>query len=303
MARIQMKYLWDADPVAQYAAITTKDPYTLYILSNGYGYFGTIPLFNGAKQDLKVMNGGTLTSPETNKLYVLTDVTYNSAQLTGLYFYSGSAMVNYGDQIFGTYLTSKMVLDMIAEGYAGDNTTIPTTKAVVDLVNKALSENTVLTTKFFRKVESHVITSEDLSNANISIPSGVVAGDKGLLFTADTDGADGGEFWYYISLKDYIKIYDRADTNSIKMALDENSKFSATLNVASTETSIKVDSSGVSLLKTDTINEETPSAAKLVTEASMVTFIHDSVLTALNAAIDAALADTVTGSIDPEPTT
>lgn len=304
MAAIEfkMQIVWGADPSAQYAAIATKDQYTFYLLTNGYGYLGNVPLFNGNKQDLKVMDGGTLATPEVNKLYVLTGVTYNSETLTGLYFYSGSAMVNYGEQIFSTYLTSKIIKTMTAEGYTGDDGTIPSTKAVVDLVNKALSENTVLTAKFFRKVESHVITSEDLSNVNISIPDGVVAGDKGLLFTADNDGVDGNESWYYISLKDYIKIYDRVDTNSIKMGLDETGKFSATLNLATGENSIVVDSTGVYLSKTDVVNEETPSASKLVTESAMVTYVHDSVLTAVNAAVTEALQNKVTYSVNPPET-
>ena len=97
---------------------------------------------------------------------------------------------------------NNLITNMLSEGYTGDNTSIASTKAIVDYVTTKISNiSSILTTSFFRKVESHTITTEDLSNSSISIPEGTIEGDVGLLFTADTDGEDGGESYFFIPLK------------------------------------------------------------------------------------------------------
>lgn len=298
--KFKFKLLTGTDPQAQYDAIATKDALTFYLLGNGIGYLGDTPLFGGGAQKTVVMTSGTLTEPEAGKLYVLDSVTYGADTLTGLYFYDGTTMSSYSDELIATYINNMLVTDMTAEDYTGDDETIATTKAIMDLVGNVLSDSNLVNAAFFRKVESHTLTAEDLTNTAISLPEGSKEGDVGLLFTADNDDEDGNEQYYFISLVSYLtSTYTSADTNSIKMTLNpEGNIFTADLNVAATETSIVVDENGVSLNKTEAINEEAPATDKLVTEAALVDYIENSVLTAVNEAINEALADVVTYTID-----
>lgn len=48
-SKLIFRFLKNIDPQAQYDAITPKDPFTLYLLSNGVGYLGSIKIFDGAK--------------------------------------------------------------------------------------------------------------------------------------------------------------------------------------------------------------------------------------------------------------
>ena len=303
--KFKFKLLTGTDPQAQYDAISPKDALTFYLLNTGIGYLGETPLFGGGAQNTVVMTSGELTEPEAGKLYVLDNVTYNAETLTGLYFYDGSAMSSYSDELIGTYIENMLTKDMTAEGYAGDDKTIASTKAIMDLVNNRLSDSSIVNAAFFRKVESHTLTAEDLVDEAIQLPDGAKEGDVGLLFTADVDGEDGDEQYYFVSLVSYLTAtYDAKDTNSIKMSLDPNGNvFSADLNVAEAEKSIVVDENGVSLNKTTAIDEEAPSADKLVTEAVLVDYIQNSVLTAVNEAITEALADVVTYTVDDGTTT
>lgn len=299
--KFKFKLLTGSDPQAQYDAITSKDSLTFYLLGNGVGYLGTTPLFGGGAQNTVVMTSGTLTSPEAGKLYVLSNVTYSSDTLTGLYFYDGSKLNSFSDELIATYIQSILTTNISGEGYIGDDKTIASTKAVMDLINTRLSDSSIVNAAFFRKVESHTLTDEDLTNSAIQLPAGAKKGDVGLLFTADTDGEDGGETYYFISLVSYLtSTYTVANTHSINMSMSPSNEITADLNVKSTETSLKVDETdgGVYLDKATTINESAPSADKLVTEAVLVNYIQNSVLTAVTEAINEALADVVTYSVD-----
>lgn len=189
---------------------------------------------------------------------------------------------------------TNLVTDMLAEGFTPDDTSAASTKAIVDYVAEQVSNvSTVLTTSFFRKVESHTLTASDLINDAISKPTDVAEGDVGLLFTADTDNEAGGESYYFIPLTDYLQnVYDFESTNSIEMVTGENNKITANLKIKAGEKSIKVDeeNGGVYIEKATTVDEETPSAAKLVTENALVAFV--------NSAIQKALTDVVTAAID-----
>ena len=208
-----------------------------------------------------------------------------------------------------------IITDMTGEGYTGDDTTVASTKAIVDYVTAKVSNvSTALTTAFFRKVESHTITTEDLSNPAISVPEGTAEGDIGLLFTADTDGENGGEEYYFISLKSYLStVYTFENSNSIKMNVSADNKVNAELNIKSTETSLKIDkkNGGVYLEKATSINDgdgteengPAPSADKLVTEEALVNYVINSVLPAVDAAITEALQNVVTYSEDNGTTT
>lgn len=182
-----------------------------------------------------------------------------------------------------TGTVTNMITDMTGEGYTGDNTSIASTKAIVDYVTKSISETSIISTQFFRKVESHTLTDEDLSNPEITIPSGCVSGEVGLLFTADTDGEDGnGVSKYFISLKNYLQtVHTFASTNSIKMSVSDSNEVTVDLNVAATEKSILVNENGVSLNKSAGIAEDTASEEKLVTEKNVVDYVKSAIADAL----------------------
>ena len=252
------------------------------------------------------MTSGTLTSPESGKLYVLSNVTYNSETLTGLYFYNGSTLDSYSDELISTYIQNILTTDMSTDGYTGDNNTIASTKAIMDLINAKLSDSSIVNAAFFRKVESHTLTADDLTNSSIQLPSGAKEGDVGLLFTADTDAEDGGESYYFISLVSYLtSVYDVENSNSINMSMNSDNKIKAELNIKSTETSLKVDETngGVYLEKATTVNDSTPSTDKLITEAVLVDYVQNAVLPAVTEAINEALADVVTYTVDDGTTT
>ena len=304
--KFKFKLLTGSDPQAQYDAITTKDNMTFYLLSTGIGYLGNTPLFGGGAQNTVVMTSGTLTSPESGKLYVLSNVTYNSKVLTGLYFYNGSTLDSYSDELIATYIQNILTTDMSTDGYTGDNNTIASTKAIMDLINAKLSDSSIVNAAFFRKVESHTLTADDLTNSAIQLPSGAKEGDVGLLFTADTDANDGGESYYFISLVSYLtSVYDVENSNSINMSMSPDNKIKAELNIKSTETSLKVDKTngGVYLEKATTVNDSTPSTDKLITEAVLVDYVQNAVLPAVTEAINEALADVVTYTVDDGTTT
>lgn len=205
---------------------------------------------------------------------------------------------------------SNIVTDMLAEGFTADNTSVASTKAIVDYVaDKVGNVSSVLSTSFFRKVESHTLTADDLTNSAITKPEGVTAGEVGLLFTADTDNEAGGESYYFISLKNYLQnVYTTQDTNSIKMSISADNKISGELKIKAGEESIKVDETngGVYIDKATSINDgdgtteggTAPSATKLVTEEALVNYIINSVLPAVDEAIKDALETVVTYAID-----
>lgn len=195
---------------------------------------------------------------------------------------------------------SNLVTDMLAEDFNADDASIASTKAIVEYVTEQVGNvSTILTTSFFRHVESHTLTADDLANSAISIPDGTEEGEVGLLFTADTDSETGGENYFFIPLTDYLQnVYTSEDSNSIKMTISDDNKIKADLNIKDTEESLKVDeeNGGVYIEKATVINDgtgegaEAPSAAKLVTEEAVVTYVQ--------AAITQALSDVVTAAID-----
>jgi len=206
-----------------------------------------------------------------------------------------------------------IITDMTGTDYTGDDTSVASTKAIVDYVTAKVSNiSGVLTTSFFRKVVSHTITADDLTNSAITLPEGTVEGDIGLLFTADTDGEDGGETYYFISLKNYLQsVYTFESTDSIEMVTGTDNKITANLKVKADEASLKVGADGVYIEKATTINDgdgtadggEAPSAEKLVTEEALVNYVTNAVLPAVNAAITEALKDVVTYTTDDGTTT
>ena len=181
-------------------------------------------------------------------------------------------------KLFDANSDSELVTNMLTDGYTGDNTSIASTKAIVDYVTAKVSNASgILNTAFFRKVESHTITADDLTDSSITLPSGTVEGEVGLLFTADVNGNDDGdEQYFFISLKNYLKnVYTPENSNSINMSISSGNKIKANLKIKSDETSLKVDeeNGGVYIEKATTVNENAPSAAKLITEDVLVNYI------------------------------
>ena len=181
-------------------------------------------------------------------------------------------------KLFDANSDSELVTNMLTDGYTGDNTSIASTKAIVDYVTAKVSNASgILSTAFFRKVESHTITANDLTDSSITLPSGTVEGEVGLLFTADVNGNDDGdEQYFFISLKNYLKnVYTPENSNSINMSISSDNKIKANLKIKSDETSLKVDeeNGGVYIEKATTVNEDAPSAAKLITEDVLVNYI------------------------------
>ena len=181
-------------------------------------------------------------------------------------------------KLFDANSDSELVTNMLTDGYTGDNTSIASTKAIVDYVTAKVSNASgILNTAFFRKVESHTITANDLTDSSITLPSGTVEGEVGLLFTADVNGNDDGdEQYFFISLKNYLKnVYTPENSNSINMSISSDNKIKANLKIKSDEISLKVDeeNGGVYIEKATTVNEDAPSAAKLITEDVLVNYI------------------------------
>lgn len=182
-----------------------------------------------------------------------------------------------------TGAVTNMITDMTGEHYTGDNTSVASTKAIVDYVTKAVSETSIISTQFFRKVESHTLTSDDLSDPNITAPEDCKAGEVGLLFTADTDDDDSnGSSKYFISLKNYLQtVHTFASTDSIKMSVSDSNEVTADLNIATSEKSIIVDKNGVKLNKSTGIPDESPSEDKLVTEKTVSDYVKAAIADAL----------------------
>ena len=183
-----------------------------------------------------------------------------------------------GIKLFDANSDSELVTNMLTDGYTGDDTSIASTKAIVDYVTaKVNNASGILSTAFFRKVESHTITTDDLTNSSITLPSGTVEGEVGLLFTADVNGNDDGdEQYFFISLKNYLEnVYTPENSNSINISISSDNKIKAELNIKSDETSLKVDekNGGIYLEKASVVNEDAPSAAKLITEDVLVNYV------------------------------
>ena len=232
MAQFKFKLLTGADPDAQYAAVTTKDTHTFYLLNNGKGYLGATALF-GDEDGLTI---------------------------------------------------DDMITNLSVGDYTSETNKVPTAKSVVDYVTTKISDLDVLNAAFFRKVESYTIKTADLTDPAYSLPVGTEVDDIGMLFTADTDDVVGGESYYFIPLGSYIGNFESVlDTDTIDMDLTAG-VVSANVKVKSGENSI-LTTGGLSLLKSTTVNEETPSADALVTESALVAYMTAAIAEAMTNAV------------------
>ena len=325
--KFQFQLFTSNDPDSQYAAVTTKDPYTFYLLKNGKGYLGNVQLFGGtsgggsASSDLVIISSaGTYTTFQAGKIYaIVTDNVIIGSDTDpspiGLYYASSSsALTDFTQQAFArviaSYITSNAVVKAanVTSSATYSDSELMTASAVQALITSSMSAAGQLTAKFFRSVELHELSQAEISNNTVEFdPINDSAGAKGLLFTADTDDTAGGETKYFINLNGYLATYGTTNTNSITMGVTNNN-FSANLNKKTGENSIVIDSNGVSLNKTtDQINDgdgttdqETglvntqASPDRLVTEDKLVDYIQNKVIPAIDAAIDTAMENVVT---------
>lgn len=205
------------------------------------------------------------------------------ASKDALTFYLLSTGVGYlGDtKLFDATDDFGLVTDMLGEGYTGDDTTAASTKAIVDYVTTKVNDTAeMLTVSFFRKVESHTLTEDDLANDSISIPEGCAAGDVGLLFTSDTDDEEGGETYYFVSLVDYLQnMYTFNSTNTVEMITEEYegcTVVSANVKIDTTEESLGVGDNGLLIAKNKggEIDETTADDVHLTTSKAVVEYVN-----------------------------
>lgn len=334
--KFQFKLLTSTDPQAQYDAITTKDAYTFYLLGNGTGYLGNIPLFgiqnDGDKIHIITDNTHSIL-PEAGHVYiVIVDGVYARPVLfpgnpvpmpQGVYYSAdGSTVENITYKTIAQYIADKAIKDMTADGYTGTDDTLATTKAIVDYVKNVVNNQSILEGKFFKEVARVKLTQDDIdgvtSSPNVTAYGAIFSGadnhvdDIGLVFTldaSDTASDNSDDVYVFVNLHELMHTYTVESSDSITMTEtpdgSHGSKFKAELKVNSTEKSIVVDSDGVHLEKATSINDgdgtdstPEPSADKLVTEEALVNYVINSVLPAVDAAITEALKDVVTYSVD-----
>ena len=288
--KFQFKLLTGSDPNAQYAAIPVHDAYTFYLLNNGVGYLGDVPLFGGDAERFIVLDTAGTVTTEPDKVYVVTTdgVILNSGNAVPQGIYStdsANTVTNTTYKTIAKYITDNAIKDMTGSGYTGDDNTVATTKAIVDYVNA----QPLLKSKFFKSVTYIKVTQNDLDGLGVHdasiFPSGTHVDDIGMIFVLDsitTPDDDSDDVEVFINLHELINIYDVENSDSINMTATNDGehgiKFKAELKVNTTENSIVVDSNGVSLNKSnaniDKTLDATASADKLVTEASMVAYIR-----------------------------
>ena len=313
--KFKFHLLTGSNPQAQYDAITTKDPYTFYLTSDGIGYLGTIPLFGGSARFVFLDIAGTYQTYETGKMYLVTasGVNINTPAVLadkGMYIAtSTSTLASFDDDVFMANMVNYIANNAIhstdvrslGKNYEGTDTTVMTSKAVTTFVHAVLDDVSVpaIQQAFFRKVELHTLTAADMSNAKISKLSTDKVGDIGLLFTRDNDPIDDSvpdydEELFFINLNGFITTYTGTTSNTVEVTVDP-STFEITCNVviATGENSIQVDTTngGLKLNKTSTIDTTTPSSDKLVTEASLVAYI--------TAMLENAVTYTISGGEEP----
>ena len=334
--KFQFKLLTSSNPQAQYDAITTKDAYTFYLLGNGTGYLGDVPLFgiqnDGDKIHIITDNTHTVSVEAGHTYIVVVDGVHTRPEFMpgdtvpmpqGIYYSPrNNAVENITYKTIAQYIADKAITDMTTDGYTGDNDTLATTKAIVDYVKNVVSNQSILEAKFFKEVVKVKLTQDDIdgvtSSPNVTAYGAIFGGadnhvdDIGLVFTLDATTSvddDTDDIYTFVNLHELLHTYSVESSDSITMTETPDgahgSKFKAELKIKSTETSLKVDSDGVYLEKTDVINDgdgtdstPEPSADKLVTEEALVNYIVNSVLPAVDSAITEALKDVVTYAID-----
>ena len=343
----QMKILTGENCMANYNAIQTKDPLTFYLLQNGKGFLGTTQLFGQEIEDsvhLLDTPGDKTSQIQDGKVYaVIVDgvtvgvdsnsnpVPYQQGMYLGKIISGSTILENFSYKSISQYIAERAVRSLFTDdgngnqtiqGVAGSNTEIPTTKALVDYVQAAISGQSILQAQFFKNVEPYTVTATDIAGttatpvyADLITPTNQFAdahaGDIGLIFTRDAVGSDtnNDDVHIFVNLHDLLQMYDVVDSNSIDLTLtnkagsNHTKEIKADIKLKNGETSLQIDNvnGGVYLKKTvvtESNGEVTDSgiATSLSTARDDVLVTEKSLLKLLEQYVKYQVVTTVEGS-------
>lgn len=168
-----------------------------------------------------------------------------------------------------------LITDLVNSAPETETNEAASAKAIVDYVVNYVSTASVLSDDFFRDVQSYTVLEADLTNESYSLPDGTTAGETGLLFTADTDAVAGGETYYFVPLTSYLDnlLESVAATDTVTLTMT-NGTLTADVNIDATEGTLISSASGLAINSTGgAVDEDTPSSAKVVTEADLVAYM------------------------------
>lgn len=240
--RFQFKLLTSSDPQAQYSAIAAHDAYTFYLLGDGTGYLGDIPLFGGDAEKFNLITTAGEASLEAGKVYIFAvdGVTVGGvAKSQGIYYSpDGTTVDNVTYKTIAQYIIDNAIKAAdVDETFTGTETDIMTSAAIVQYVSDVVNTQAILDVNFFKKVDKVVLTQEDIDDkangtatgplktaySTIDIGADAHVDDIGLVFTfddltsfnadgssavADDDTDDKPESYAFINLCKLINIYD-----------------------------------------------------------------------------------------------
>ena len=343
----QMKILTGENCMSNYNAIQTKDPLTFYLLQNGKGFLGSTQLFGQEIEDsvhLLDTPGDKTSQIQDGKVYaVIVDgvtvgvdsdsqpISYQQGMYLGRITNGSTILENFSYKSITQYIAERAVRSLFVDdgngnqtiqGVAGTNTEIPTTKALVDYVQAAISDQSILQAQFFKSVESYTVTATDVAGttasplyADLLTPTNQFAdahaGDIGLIFTRDAVGSktNNDDVHIFVNLHDLLTMYDVADTNTIDLTIgnkagsNHTKEIKADLKIKQGESSIQVDDTngGVYLKKTvvtESNGEVTDSgiAANLSTARDDVLVTEKSLLKLLEQYVKYQVVTTIEGS-------
>ena len=105
--KFKIKIFNGEDPDEQYADVAVKDPMTLYLLSNGKGYFGSVMLFGGGSSVASIASGETSLVNDNGLTILKTNGTINDGDgSNGNPAPSSSKLVTEADLV--SYVTSAL---------------------------------------------------------------------------------------------------------------------------------------------------------------------------------------------------
>ena len=237
--RFNFRILNGSDPQAQYAAITTKDALTFYLLADGTGYLGEVPLFGGDAEKFNLITTAGAATLEAGKVYIFAvdGVTVGGdAKPQGIYYSAdGSTVENITYKTIAEYITENAIKAAdVDETYAGNETTIMTSAAVVEYVNSMIADQNLMDIAFFNNVISYTLTQADIDDiTNGTETSGGIKAtypgitgldanchkdDQGLIFVTDNlgEGTDDEKSYIFVNLCKLINVYDvTSDDDSV----------------------------------------------------------------------------------------
>ena len=237
------------------------DPYTFYLFDKGgVGYLGDTPLFGGDASKFNMVSANMVADdlkPE-NFYFVTADCTITDGQTPPVTHTAkaGSIWVTNNNSvpqelslsIFTTYMTNYVLNNTIhsddasiGANFTGDDTTLMTSGAVSEFVNSVINNQSILDISFFKKVESHVITSAEITAGEItcfvdtvnstsltaSITNADHEGDIGLVFMCQTgaeydESENDGDQCVFVNLHALMNIYTGSTTDTAETVVADD---------------------------------------------------------------------------------